>query len=231
MSPLKSSLIASILAVLATAGGLYYLQRVQLRESRQLQTHNSQMRAEANRRHLATMAAQTAQVSRPETITGNAIPTPVIAAIPAQTSAAYYRDEGNATPQATLQTFAWACDRGDSEAVGRLLHIDAGARPKAEAFMASLPAAGRAQWKNVDEMAATILTRSFMSAPFPNADILETATVEPITAERVKLRLPDVPRDGTEYQKIGDGWKYVLTEAVVDNYIQRMKERSAQAGR
>ena len=33
--------------------------------------------------------------------------------------AEYYRNEGNATPLATLQTFAWACDRGDIEAVQR----------------------------------------------------------------------------------------------------------------
>ena len=97
--------------------------------------------------------------------------------------------------------------------------------------MASLPEAARAQWKNVDEMAATVLTRSIMGRPFPNADILETATAEPITADRVRLRLPDVPRDGTEYQKTPEGWKYVLTEAVVDDYIKRMKERSAQVVR
>jgi hypothetical protein len=39
--------------------------------------------------------------------------------------------------------------------------------------------------------------------------------------------MPDVPRDGTEYQQTPDGWKYVLTEKVVDNYI---KQARAQAG-
>jgi hypothetical protein len=97
--------------------------------------------------------------------------------------------------------------------------------------MATLSAAAPAQWKNVDEMAAAVLTRVIMGQPFPNADILETATVEPITEDRVRLRLPDVPKDGTEYQKTEDGWKYVLTEAAVDGYVRRMKEQSAQAGR
>jgi len=186
------------------------------------------MRAEASRRYLATMAART-PVPLPAAIPANATPTTVAAAIPAQQPAEYYRNEGNATPQAALQTFAWACDRGDTETVNRLLHIDAGARPKAEAFMASLPEAGRAQWKNVDEMAATVLIRSNMARPYPNADILETATVESITADRVRLRLPNVPKDGTEYQQTAEGWKYVLTEAVVDGYIKRMKEQTAQS--
>jgi hypothetical protein len=229
MSPFKTSLIAAALSFVATAGGLYYFQHERLRESRQLQRQNDQMRAEASRRYTATVAARTRPDSSGLIATENATAAASAAAMPAQKSAEYYREEGNATPLATLQTFAWAADRGDTETVGRLLHIDAAARAKAEAFMASLPAAGRAQWKNVDEMAATILTRSIMALPFPNADILETATVEEITADRVRLRLPDVPRDGTEYQKTADGWKYVLTEAVVDRYLERMKERSAQA--
>jgi hypothetical protein len=141
--------------------------------------------------------------------------------------AEYYRNEGNATPLATLQTFAWACDRGDTETVGRLLHIDPAARPKAEAFMAALPESARAQWKTVDEMAAALLTRSVMASPFPNSDILATATPEPVGEDRVRLRLPDVPKDGTEYQRTADGWKYVLTDRVVDAYINQAR---AQAG-
>jgi hypothetical protein len=231
MSPFKTSLITALVTIVVTAGGVYYFQQARLRESRQLQKQNNQMRADASRRYLATMATRTPPVSSSATKTENAHPASVAAAIPAQQSAEYYRNEGNATPLAALQTFAWACDRGDTEAVARLLHIDAGARPKAEAFMAGLPAAGRAQWKNVDEMAATVLIRSIMAQPYPNADILETATVEPIIIDRVRLRLPDMPRDGTEYQKTAEGWKYVLTEAVVDDYIKRMKERTAQVAR
>jgi hypothetical protein len=231
MSPFKTSLITSLLSIVVTAGGLTYFQHKRLRESRQLQRQNEQMRVEASRRYLAMMAAKTPPVSSGPTAPTNALPASVAASPPTQNPAESYRNEGNATPLAALQTFAWACDRGDTEAVRRLLHIDVGARPKAEAFMASLPAAGRSHWKNVDEMAAKVLIHSIMARPYPNADILETATVEPITADRVRVRLSDVPIDGTEYQKTAEGWKYVLTEAVVDNYIKRMKERSAQAAR
>jgi hypothetical protein len=233
MSPFRTSLFAALFSVVATAGALYYFQQGRSRELRQLQRQNNQMRAEANRRYLATLgeADRSPPVFSRATTTGKAAPTQAAAATSAPPRAEYYRDEGNATPDAALQTFAWACDRGDTDAVARLLHIDAGARPKAEEFFASLPPAARTQWKNVDAMAATILTRSFMSAPFPNADILETATVETISTDRVRLRLPDVSIDGTEYQKTQHGWSYVLTEAVVDSYIERMKERSRQPER
>ncbi len=35
------------------------------------------------------------------------------------------------------------------------------------------------------------------------------------------------PKDGTLYQKIGDRWHYVITEAAVDRYIADSSQRSA----
>ena len=183
------------------------------------------MLAEASQRQQTRSAATRSAAPSPVAI----IPAAPAASIPTEKSAEYYRNEGNATPLATLQTFAWACDRGDIETVGRLLHIDAAARPKAEAFMAALPVSARAQWKTVDEMAASLLTRSIMASPFPNADILATATIETVSENRVRLRLPDVPKDGTEYQKTAEGWKYVLTEAVVDAYINQARTQAGAA--
>src|SRR5688572_795345 len=107
MSPLKTSLIAALFSCVATAAGLFYFQQTRVRESRELQWQNTQMRAEANRRYLATMAARTPPVSSPATVTENIIPTSVAAARPAQQPVEYYRNEGNATPLAALQTFAW----------------------------------------------------------------------------------------------------------------------------
>ena len=234
MSPIKISLTAALLSMIVTAGGLYYVQQARAQEAGELQRQNDRMRAEASRRHLAAAAASATQVApvlSASAATGDATLRAISAPDPAPTPTEYYRDEGNASPLATLQTFAWACDRGDTATVRRLLYIDAAARPKVEAYRASLPPAARAQWANADEMAATVLTRSVMERPFPNADILETATIEPLTPDRIRLRLPDVPRDGTEYQKTGDGWSYVLTEKVVDDYLRRMKEASAPAVR
>lgn len=223
MSPLKISLITALLSAGATAGAFRYFQENRAREAWRLQAQNNRMQAEASQRQQARLAAAKPAVASSSVRTGTPF---AVAGAPTEKPAEYYRNEGNTTPLATLHTFAWACDRGDVETVGRLLHIEAAARPKAEAFMAALPESARAQWKTVDEMAAAILTRSIMASPFPNSDILETATVEPAGPDRVRLRLPDIPKDGTEYQKTADGWKYVLTEKVVDDYI-----RQARTGR
>jgi hypothetical protein len=225
MSPLKSSLIVAVVSVVATAGGLYYFQQHRAREARHLRSQNNRMLLEANQRVMVRPAATPAPVSSGPTATApgsGSIPAPVPAA-PVK-MAEYYRNEGNTTPLATLQTFAWACDRGDTETVGRLLFIEEAARPKVEAFVASLPDSIRTQWKTVDETVAALLTESVMARPFPRFDILETATPEQVSEGRVRLRMPNVPRDGTEYQQTAAGWKYVLTEQVVDDYIRRMRE-------
>ena len=223
MFPWKSSLIAALLAVVITAGGIWQFKQSRRQEAHGLEWENNRLRLEASRRYEAQTSPASGPVSHESTVVETPDAPPKSETTHASKPTEYYRDDGNGTPQATLQTFAWACDRGDTQKVCELLYIDAGARPKAEAFMASIPEKARASWKTVDEMAAAILTRSVMASPFPNADILETATVEAIQEDRVRLRLPDVPRDGTEYQKTPTGWKYVLTEEVVDRYISRSR--------
>jgi hypothetical protein len=222
MSPLRTSLVLGLLSAVVTAGGLHYFHQGRVRELHRLQSQNNRMRLEAYQRNL----------SRPAAVSPKPVPAVASAGLASTATSAsrmaeYYRNEGNATPLATLQTFAWACDRGDTETVGRILFIEEAARPKVEAFVASLPEKVRAQWKTVDETVAALLTESVMARPFPRSDILETATPEEVSTGRVRLRMPNVPRDGTEYQQTADGWKYVLTEKVVDNYI---KQTRAPAG-
>jgi hypothetical protein len=225
MSPLKTSVIVAVTSVLITVGGLYYFQQGRMREARLLRSQNSRMLLEANQR---VMARQSAAHTPSSSGSAAAESTVTPAAAPVSRMAEYYRNEGNATPLATLQTFAWACDRGDVEAVQRLLFVEEAARPKVETFVAALPENVRAQWKSVDETVAALLTESVMARPFPRHDILATATPEEVSAGRVRLRMPNVPRDGTEYQQTAEGWKYVLTEKVVDAYISQVRARAGK---
>jgi len=222
MSPLKTSVIVAVLSALVTAGGLFKLHQARMREARHLAARNSQMRLEAYQRNQTRIAAANPSAAAAAIAPGGTQTTKALTS-GVKPMAEYYRNEGNATPLATLQTFAWACDRGDVETVGRLLHIDPAARPKAEVFIASLPESVRGQWSTVDATIAALLTSQIMARPFPNAEILATASVEPITADRVKLRMPNVPKDGTEYQRTAEGWKYVLTEQMVDAYIKQSR--------
>ena len=230
MSPLKTSLVLGLLSGVVTAGGLFYFHQGRTKEFHRLQSQNNRMRLEVYQRSVGRPVAVPSPVtSEPATTSAGSTSVHAPSVAPVSRMAEYYRNEGNATPLATLQTFAWACDRGDTETVGRLLYIEAAARPKVEAIMAGMPESVRTHWKNADEMAAALLTESIMARPFPNADILETATPEAISADRVKLRMPNVPKDGTEYQQTAEGWKYVITEKMVDGYIRHMREQAGAA--
>jgi hypothetical protein len=227
MSPLKTALIVAVVSSALTAGVVFQLHQRRAREAGRLRWQNNQMREQANQRRSAEIQISQSPAVAPAR-EPNAVPSIAPAPAAAPTSApnptAIYHNEGQATPLATLQTFAWACDRGDAETVAKLLYLEPGARAKAEAYGATLPKNARAQWRSVDEMAAAMLTYQAMNLPFPNADVLATATPETISADRVLLHLPDTFRSLTEYLKTDTGWKYVITEKMADEYLKRASQ-------
>jgi hypothetical protein len=220
MSPLKTSVLVAPLAALATLAALFFLHQSRAREARSLRDGNDRLRRTAFERLNPALAAHAPVPAGPVAV---AAPTPA----PADSTprppapAPLYRDDGRATPLAALQTLAWACDRGDDATVSRMLYFDPAAQKKAEAYFASLPADTRAHWQTVNDMAATLLTRDIMEHPFPAAEILATATTEPLSPDRVVVRLPGTPKDGSEYQRTATGWSYAITEAAVDAYLAR----------
>jgi hypothetical protein len=235
MSPLKNSLLTALASAAFTAGCLYAIHHRRAEEAAHLRYANNRMlRLEADqvRQNQSSIArpaaAETAGAARPAQ-TGTATPNPTHAGgyrnegetTPISTTAGDYLNEGQATPLATLQTIAWACDRGDNQTVAKLLCFDTAGRAKAAAYMATLPANARAPWNSLDEMAAAVFTAETMEHPFPNAMILDTATPDQISEDRVMLRLPDTPKDRTVYQKTDAGWKFVITGRMVDNYVAR----------
>jgi hypothetical protein len=136
-----------------------------------------------------------------------------------------YRNEGNATPRATLQTFAWACDQGDVATLARLIRFDEAARERALAFMAAMPPEVRARWSSPEDMAAMLLVDSGMQSPFPVATVLDTAESENISAGRVRLHLSGIRRADSEYQLTPEGWKYAITAERVEAYMAQNQRR------
>jgi hypothetical protein len=224
MTLLKSSLFFSMLSAALTAGGLFYFHQSRVREVRYLKSQNSQLRLQAQQRARAAPSAVVVAAPAEKAVPASL---PVTTSIATASAPEYYRDEGNATPPATLQTFAWATDKADVAYVLRLLYLDLGARTKAEAFWDALPKEAKTHWKTVDEMAAAVLTDSFLRRPWPAAGILARSQFETVSDQRVRLQMPGMPRNGTEFQKTDAGWKYVLTESAVDAYIQHAREEAA----
>lgn len=226
MTPLASSSLAALVAVVVSAATLYSIHNRRAHEAAGLRSENDRMRLEATRRHRARQMPPPAP-SPSATSVETALPLDSRSEAPS--APGDYRHEGQASPLATLQTFAWACDRGDHETIRRLLCFEAPGRAKAEAFMATLPPDVRTRWHSPEEMAAELLTHQGMQQPFPAAHILERAVAEPQPDGTVRLRLPGTPKDGTVYRKIGDRWHYVITDASVERYIAERTPRRPDA--
>jgi type II secretory pathway pseudopilin PulG len=225
MAPLKISLLVSLLSAAVTATTFSLVARSRSQEAAELRLSNVQMQIKADQRRLAaktTSSSDDRSVAAPTSSTRVADNRPPV---PAKSFATDYRNEGQATPQAALQTFAWACDRGDTEMVARLICFDHTGRGKAEAYLTSLPADARAQWHTTEEMAASLLTSENINFPNPESRVLELATAETIGDDRIVLHLPGatLPKQRTEFQKTETGWKRGITEAVVDDFIAHAK--------
>lgn len=132
-----------------------------------------------------------------------------------------YYNAGQATPVATLQTMAWACDQGDVATMAALFFIDAPARAQVDAIYASVSAKVRAEWTSAEALAAGIMVRDGIDEPYPGMEVLALAQAKPAGEGRVTLLLPGCNVSGLVFQQTSEGWKYVITEAVVVDYVAR----------
>jgi hypothetical protein len=228
MTVMKCSLLAAVAATGLTAAGLFSHRQRQFQTAGRLRVENERLQQEIETR----VRAQRPAVDRPSETARAALepavrPESVAAAdhaAPAKPEPDY-RNEGNATPQATLQTFAWACDQGDVAAVTRLIRFDEAARTRALAYMAELPEEVRKRWETPEMMAAMLLVDAAMHSPFPHATVLDSVDTKRISPERVKLELPGNPRADGEYQLTPEGWKYAITSERVEAYLSSNKSR------
>jgi hypothetical protein len=222
MSPVKLSLLSAVVAITAVSVWCRGERRARISEAHSLRAANAGLQTEAARRHQssATRTAVSDTPARKSSTTNSAS----AEESPAQSASGDYRFEGQATPLNTLQTMAWALDRGDVELMMNVITFDEAARRKFEAYQASLPAEARAQWSTTEQLAATLLTKRGINHPYPRSDLLARATVEPVSAERVVVRLPGTPKDREVYQKVGDTWRWVITEQLVDAFLKTVAQ-------
>jgi hypothetical protein len=218
MSTARLSLLSVIGAILLASFWAGWLRHERSAEAEALRLDNARLQSNASLPR--PVPIEPARAIAPEA------PVPPVARGEPLDSAADYRFQGQATPVDTLQTLAWAVDQGDVELMMNVITFDAPARVKLDAYRTTLPPDARVQWPTVELLAATLLTGRGISRPYPRTDLLARATVEPIAPDRVLVRLPGTPKDREVYQKVGDTWKWVITEALVDAYLAHVQREA-----
>ena len=230
MTFLKTTLIASLAAVIVAFGSQYYARLERDHEIARLRKENAHMRLAVSQpkpfrpltRDPAVQSAASDLAGVPTEVNSRPINNqPTLAGGSRRWPARTYQNAGQATPIATLQTMAWACDRGDVETMARLFIIGDEARPKANAIYTALPAGLRVEWNSAEAFAAAIIVHNGIEQPYPGSEVLALAKIEPITEGRVTLMLPGAIVSGLVFQQTVEGWKYVISGAVVDDYIAK----------
>ncbi len=128
-----------------------------------------------------------------------------------------YRDMGNKTPDAALETFAGACFNGDSESIGRLIYFEGEGRKIAERVLAGLPEEVRAQYPTPEALYGFFTAADCLVAPLPaDPAVIKKAELTYLSAERVAFRRPGQSSGGQEFQLTPDGWKRVYPERAIE---------------
>jgi hypothetical protein len=96
------------------------------------------------------------------------------------------------------------------------------------ALYAAMPAERRAEWSSVQTFAAAIIIHDGFEQPYPGTEVLALAKIEPLAEGNVTLQLPGAVVSGVVFQETAEGWKYVVREAVVDEYIAQHFMPAAQ---
>ncbi len=140
-------------------------------------------------------------------------------------AASEWRNVGNATPQATLETALWAAAGGDLDAfAANLLLSDAGARNAAQALFNRLPEPERERYRTPERLIAALTipdvptgaveVRAWSEPDSNRPTRFVAATFSAADGASKKVTLMFVDRE--------DGWKLGLTRSAVAKYAAQL---------
>ena len=221
MTSLKFVLIASWVAALGVLWSQHSTQMDRDAEVARLRDENARIRAAIAERTAAHSVASASVPSAADVGVSVAKGQPSAVDPPKRRAGRRDTHAGEATPPPPLPTMAWACDQGDVETMAGLFLIDEDVRPQANAIYEAIPAKQKAEWSSVEAFAAAIIVHNGIEQPYPGTEVLALAKIEHITESRVMLLLPGAVVSGVVFQQTAGGWKYVIREAVVAEYIAR----------
>ena len=156
---------------------------------------------------------------------------------PKQVPASEWRNAGRATPVTTVETALWAAAGGNVEMLADAIHLEGAAREKAEAILARLPDATRAQYSTPERFVALFTAKDIpidgnMVMIEQKAQGADDASVTVVLQSEVKTG-PDGRQGRTSRGQVlslhrhPDGWKLMVPESAVEKYGERLKAPAA----
>jgi hypothetical protein len=136
-----------------------------------------------------------------------------------------WKDRGRSTPQAAIETALWAAATGDIDVLADSVVLEAGARPKAEQLLASLPEVSRSVYRTPERLIALLAAKD-LPAGAVSARI-SGAVDAGVDRGTFKLRLQDASgaSQATRLQlrRSENGWRVAVSARAVDRFAQALK--------
>jgi hypothetical protein len=136
-------------------------------------------------------------------------------------AASAWKNAGQATPEAVLETALWSAKEGEIATLAGTLLLDERARTKAQALLASLPDAARAQYGTPEQLVAFLtakdlpLTSLRVDGMSVNGDEAQMVVNVPTAANLDKLT-------ELELHRSTDGWQIKVPESAIDKYARTL---------
>jgi hypothetical protein len=144
-----------------------------------------------------------------------------------------WKNVGNATPQATLETVLWAAAGGDIDTfAANLMLMNGNTRRAAQALLDSLPADARDRYRTPELLLAAL---TVPDVPIGGIEIREWGEVDPensFTSVTALFSGPDgkMKQKNLIFLRVDDRWKLVVTEGVIAKYAKQIKAASTSVG-
>jgi RNA polymerase sigma factor (sigma-70 family) len=132
-----------------------------------------------------------------------------------------YRNAGQASPLSTIETFAWASDRGDTATLAKTITFGGNGRERAQAVLSALPQEVQRQFASPEELYALFIADDALTNPPPPENVIETLAQENVGPDRATLTLPGSKWSQT-FENTPEGWKYVFPEGAVEVFAHEI---------
>lgn len=139
-------------------------------------------------------------------------------------AASAWRNAGQTTPEAALETALWSAKEGDLATLAGMLLLDDGARAKAEQLLAGLPEATRVQYATPEQLVAFLTAKDVPLTSMRVAGM----TVNGDEAQLVvNLPTSDQPGKMTKLalHRSPDGWRFKVPESALEKYGRALTGR------
>ena len=125
---------------------------------------------------------------------------------------------GQATPDDTSKSFAWACDITDVAALSKLLWFDPAERERARAILATMPPSIQAEYPTPEDFYAFVLVADALVYPPPTPEMFAQFHSVELSQGRATLRKENSTHNFQEYQQTPEGWKFVVPAIGVERW-------------